>query len=191
MSSPFAVEAFSPATHDTTTVEGMTNIMKDMKKLFLEMAAIIFIASLIGIVLNHKMLLKVWSGRFDVPTAASPGVPTMANTPLPVGLLQAKELFNRKEAVFVDARDGLLFSQGHIKGAVLMPLGESDVKLVQFMVKVPPSVTLVAYCNGYDCRDSMTLGSKLIEKGYRKVYVYAGGYPEWKDAGLPIEREMP
>ena len=169
----------------------MTNIMKDVKKLLLEMAAIILIASLTGIILNYKMLLKAWSGNFSLPAVASSGVPTMAKIPQPVGLLQVKELFTRKEAVFVDARDALLFSQGHIKGAVLMPLGEADIKLAQFMLKIPFSTTLVAYCNGYDCRDSMTLGVKLMEKGYLKVYLYEGGYPEWKDAGLPIEREMP
>ncbi|MEI8355650.1 MAG: rhodanese-like domain-containing protein [Deltaproteobacteria bacterium] len=169
----------------------MTNIMKDMKKLLLEMTVIIFVASLIGIILNHKMLLKVCSGRFDLSKITSPGVQRMEKIPMPVGLLQAKELFERKEAVFVDARDASFFSRGHLKGAVLMPLGESELNLARFMVKVPSSATLVIYCNGYDCRDSMTLGAKLMEKGYRKVYVYEGGYPEWRDAGLPIEREAP
>jgi rhodanese-related sulfurtransferase len=72
-----------------------------------------------------------------------------------------------------------------------MPLGQADSRLAQFMVSVPVTSTLVVYCSGFNCHDSMTLGLKLMEKGYRQVYVYGGGYPEWKDAGLPIEGGKP
>jgi rhodanese-related sulfurtransferase len=169
----------------------MANMVREMKKLYAEMAVIIVLASAIGLIVNHKLLLKVWSGKPDSVSSSESGARAVANIPLPVGLLQVKELFDRKEAVFVDARDDFLFSQGHIKGALVMPLGQSDARLAQFMNKVPVSSTLVVYCNGYNCHDSMTLGTKLMGKGYRQVYVYEGGYPEWKDASLPTEGAKP
>lgn len=169
----------------------MTNMVREMKKLCMEMAVIIVLASVTGLIVNHKLVLKVWSGKLDSVSSSDSGARAVAKIPLPAGLLQVKELFDRKEAVFVDARDDFLYSQGHIKGAFVMPLGQADAKLAQLMAKVPVTSTLVVYCNGYNCHDSMTLGTKLMERGYRQVYVYEGGYPEWKDAGLPIEGAKP
>jgi 3-mercaptopyruvate sulfurtransferase SseA len=37
----------------------------------------------------------------------------------------------------------------------------------------------------------MDLGSRLLEAGYRKVFVFLGGYPEWRDAGYPIAEGTP
>ncbi len=44
---------------------------------------------------------------------------------------------------------------------------------------------LVVYCSGYDCHDSRDLATRLLAAGYRTVYVFEGGYPEWRDAGYP------
>ena len=68
-----------------------------------------------------------------------------------------------------------------------MPLGEFEALLPSFIAKVPPRSILVIYCNGYDCHDSRELGAKLLRAGYRTVYVFEGGYPEWKDAGYPTK----
>jgi 3-mercaptopyruvate sulfurtransferase SseA len=34
----------------------------------------------------------------------------------------------------------------------------------------------------------MNLAFALVQAGHKKVLVYMGGYPEWQDAGLPVER---
>ncbi len=162
-----------------------------LKKLCFEMGAIILAAVLIGISWNHKMLLNVWSGKQSAAPAPSSVAPDKGILPLPAGLLQAKEFFNRKQAVFVDARDAFIFAQGHISGAVSLPLGQFDAKLAEFMIKVPLATTLFVYCSGYGCHDSMKLGQKLIGKGYQRVFIYEGGFPEWKDNGLPTEGEKP
>jgi 3-mercaptopyruvate sulfurtransferase SseA len=47
---------------------------------------------------------------------------------------------------------------------------------------------LVLYCSGYGCPDSFDLGIILLAEGYRDVRVFEGGFPEWADAGLPVER---
>ncbi len=158
-----------------------------VKKLFLEMGTIILAGALFGIVWNHKMLCGVWSGKPDAAHASASATRVVGGIPLPAGLLQVREMYDRHEAVFVDARDPLAFANGHIKGAVTLPLGQFDGKVGDFAAKVPLTATLVVYCNGYDCHDSTTLGEKLMARGYRKVFVFQGGYPEWKDAGLPVE----
>ncbi len=161
------------------------------KKLFLEMAGIILVAAVCGSIWNYKLLLGIWSGGRGAATFSSPAVASTGSIPLPAGLVQVKQLLAKKEAVAVDARDSLAFSQGHVKGAVSLPLGQYEAGIDSFTQRVPVTASLVVYCSGYGCHDGMNLGKKLLAKGYRQVFVYEGGYPEWKDAGLPTEGEAP
>ncbi len=158
------------------------------KKLLMEMAVIFLAAAAFGIAWNYRLLVNAWSGR--IVASASAPAPTAGEAPiaLPLGLQQVKELHDRSEATFVDARDRAAFADGHIKGAVSLPIGEADADLARFRDRVPLTATLVVYCNGYSCHDSRTLADRLIGAGWRQVYVFEGGYPEWRDAGYPVAR---
>lgn len=157
------------------------------KKLFLEMSIIILVAVTIGIIWNHRMLLDIYSGKAVDSTSAPAASPEPAAALVPTGLMQARELFEAKDAVFIDAREGSAYRQGHITGAVNMPVGEFDARLADFRDRVAPDATLVIYCSGFGCHDSRTLGEKLLRNGYRNILIFEGGLPEWKDAGLPVE----
>jgi len=163
------------------------NTMKfSFKKLFFEMILIILLAIAIGIAWNFRLLRNAYTGK---PSAASVS-PNVSAAPaaelIPAGLAQVKELYDKKEAVFVDARESSVYSGGHIRGATSLPLAELDSALPGFIGKVPYETNLVIYCSGYGCHDSKDLGNKLIQKGYRQILIFEGGYPEWKDAGFPI-----
>ena len=155
------------------------------KALLAEMAVILVTAALLGVAWNHKLLYQAWTGQ--APTATRESGQPQADIALPLGLMQVKELYDRNEALFVDARDAVTYAAAHITGARSLPLGEIDARLPRFIAEVPPTVTLVTYCNGYDCHDSRELGARLLRAGYRTVYVFEGGYPEWRDAGYPTE----
>jgi rhodanese-related sulfurtransferase len=155
---------------------------------FLEIAAIILLASIVGLIWNHEMLYAVWSGK-SFPVQPPPVSTGSAELPQPAGLAQVKYLYDRKEAVFVDARSTAAFAADRIKGAVSLPLGQLAAKFPEFKREVPSSDTLVVYCNGYGCDDSMKVGKQLMSNGYRHVLLFEGGYPEWKDAGYPLEGE--
>jgi rhodanese-related sulfurtransferase len=88
--------------------------------------------------------------------------------------------------VIVDARSPEQYAAGHIDGAVSLPLVEIDAALSDFIARVDKNRTLVIYCSGFGCPDSFDLGVRLIESGYTDVRVFEGGYPEWRDAGLPV-----
>ncbi len=156
------------------------------KSLLAEMAAIVLAAVLIGTAWNHTLLYRAWTGQSLSRTGKQAQLG--ATIPLPLGLMQVKELYDRKEALFVDARDAVTFAAGHVQGAVSLPVGGADALLPIFISQVPPPTMLVVYCNGYDCHDSRELGEKLLRSGYLTVYVFEGGYPEWQDAGYPTER---
>ncbi len=161
----------------------------NFRNLILEMSVIVLAASVIGVIWNHKMLYGVWSGKALSAPASTASTDSVA-LPIPAGIAQAKFLFDNKQAVFVDARDETAFSQSRIKGAVSLPVGKFEEELGKFKNKVPLSDTLVVYCNGYGCNDSMIVGKKLLSNGYRQVLIFEGGYPEWKDAGYPLEGEQ-
>jgi rhodanese-related sulfurtransferase len=149
------------------------------------MAVIVVMAAIVGIAWNHKLLYLAWTGQARGGMTA--GTQPQADIPLPLGLMQVKELYDAKEALFVDARDAGTFAAGHIAGAVSLPVGEFDARLPRFRTTAPAKRLFVVYCNGYDCRDSRELGIKLLRAGYRAVYVFDGGFPEWRDAGYPAE----
>ena len=152
-----------------------------------ELAIIFLIAAVAGIAWNHRLIIAAWSGKTVQPRQANVPTAAQGTTPLPLGLAQVKELYDGKEATIVDARDRETFAAGHIKGAISLPLGEADGGLAVFQTRTGAATTIVVYCNGFDCHDSMDLGERLLKAGYRTVYVFLGGYPEWRDAGYPVE----
>ncbi|MGA1845635.1 rhodanese-like domain-containing protein [Deferribacter abyssi] len=100
----------------------------------------------------------------------------------------AKKLHD-KGVIFVDARPNRKWKKGTIPGAINIP----DTKLMRTpekylnLLPADKNVKIVVFCGGYKCVKSHNVGRLLKEKfGYKKVYVYAGGMPEWKKLGYPI-----
>jgi rhodanese-related sulfurtransferase len=156
-----------------------------------EIIAIIVIASTIGISWNFRLLQNAWQGLPAITTPPPTSAPGMEALPLPLGLMQVKELYDRKEIIIVDAREGKSYAEGHISGAISLPLADIDQQLSGFTKGVPPGAMIVVYCNGFDCHDSMTLGKRLLQGGFQQVYIFEGGYPEWRDAGYPVQVKKP
>jgi len=156
-----------------------------------DIAMVFLVAAVVGLSWNHTLLLSAWRGEAtSAPAVAAPAAAqgTQDATPLPLGLMQVKEMYDANEAAIVDARDAETYAAGHVKGAVSLPLGEAVNGIpASFKTAVPSGKEVVVYCNGFSCHDSMQLGELLLKSGYRTVYVYEGGFPEWHDAGYPVE----
>lgn len=103
---------------------------------------------------------------------------------------QVKALFDQG-ALFIDARRTSVFEEGHIKGALSIPIWESGVddKVAQviFHDRVQGNVAtpIVIYCNGGDCEDSHMVGDKLGQAGFTAAYVYKDGWPDWTKNAWP------
>ena len=105
---------------------------------------------------------------------------TILSVPEYINLESAKEMYDR-EIIFIDARDEEEFAEGHIKGAILAP---STPELVQLFPD--RSSPIVTYCSGGDCDVSMELAEQLMfDWEYERIFVYLGGWPEWKAKGYP------
>lgn len=159
----------------------------EFRRILLEAAVILLLGVVLGLSFNGRLLLNVFSGRPPQPqTEAQPEV----LLPLPVALAEVRELA-AAGAVLVDARAAELYAEGHLPGARSLPLGEMEEHLEGFRQAVPADTVIITYCNGYGCPDSFDQGVRLLEAGWRDVRVFEGGYPEWLDAGLPVEQGAP
>ncbi len=102
-----------------------------------------------------------------------------------VGL--ARTLYDTGGYIFVDARSAEDYREGHIKGAVSLPVGQFEDKLSAFLERYPPDTSIVTYCSGRTCSDSHRLAELLMEMGYEKINVFIDGFPGWEAKGHPVE----
>lgn len=92
-------------------------------------------------------------------------------------------LMKKGDVVVLDVRPTLEYKQGHIKGAISVPLE----KLENYFAKIPKSKTIVAYCRGPYCIMSFDAVKLIRAKGYRGARLDEG-LPEWRLRGFPVEQ---
>jgi rhodanese-related sulfurtransferase len=99
----------------------------------------------------------------------------------------ARKLYDSGKFVFVDARSRDDYEEGHIKGAVSLPVGEFDEKIDVFLEEYSSEKAIVTYCSGRACEDSHRLAQLLLAFGYTEINVFIDGFPGWEAEGYPIE----
>jgi rhodanese-related sulfurtransferase len=96
---------------------------------------------------------------------------------------QARKLLSRTPKAFLlDVRTPDEYRQGHLRGAVLVPLSDLERRVRE----VPRNRTVLVYC-AVGSRSRMAAGL-LAGKGYAQVYNMSDGIVGWYRSGLPIER---
>ena len=96
-----------------------------------------------------------------------------------------QELLDRARAgtvTVLDVRPAEEFAAGHVPGAVNVPPDELSRRLAS----LDPSTPFVAYCRGSYCTFSFEAVQALRARGLT-AYRLAAGFPEWKQAGYPVE----
>jgi rhodanese-related sulfurtransferase len=103
-------------------------------------------------------------------------------------LVSPRELYAGSSAeqppVVIDVRGPGEYAAGHVQGAVNIPLGQLSRKLKQ----IPRDQPVVTYCNMHHRGESRgeRAAALLREQGYQARTI-DGGYPAWKEAGMPVE----
>jgi rhodanese-related sulfurtransferase len=100
--------------------------------------------------------------------------------------MQADELMEKASdglVTILDVRPEEEFSQGHLSGAINIPLGELEKHLSEFS----GDTEVIAYCRGPWCVLSYEAVSILRSKGIRARRL-DGGLPEWRQEGRPVDR---
>lgn len=104
------------------------------------------------------------------------------------GKISRKELKKKMESgdefTLVDARSPDSYREERIKGAISLPLEETEKKAEGMLGK---DEEIIVYCGGFSCPASGNEVRKLREMGFKNVRHYAGGIKDWKEAGCPTE----
>lgn len=116
-----------------------------------------------------------------------PSPPSLSSPPL-IHLNEAKSIFDSGEAIFIDARHTFDYKMGHIKGAINIPLVEYD-QMKTVINALPKEKTIVVYCDGAECNSSIQFAVKLSGEGFSNVKIFFGGWREWEEKNLPMEKE--
>lgn len=105
----------------------------------------------------------------------------------PIHLDTAELFLQDRKFLFLDARHPSAFRRGHIPGATSFFDMEFEERIKAFQDTVKLDRPVVSYCDGEECRSSELLAKALAAKGYKYVYLFFGGWTEWKAAHKPVE----
>jgi rhodanese-related sulfurtransferase len=100
---------------------------------------------------------------------------------------QAISLYKNNEALFIDARSPEEFQDGHITGALNIPIKWSRSRKMEKMVRIPKGANVVVYCNNLRCNSAERLAGEMKFSGYKHVAVFTGGWDVWCQRKAPGE----
>lgn len=106
-----------------------------------------------------------------------------AKSYLEVGVPVIQAAFKNNSALIIDARPYAKTLAESIPGALYM--NDEDMPTLMGRFPTDKNTPIITFCAGYECHKSHVVAKKLLELGYTKVSVFAGGLPAWKEAGLP------
>jgi rhodanese-related sulfurtransferase len=152
---------------------------------------------LVGISVALAMLVNFFSprgialvGQWDTsrgvitanPTGAAEGKPEEIDT-----VARAREIFDKGDVLFVDARSQDNYEDGHIPGAISLPVGQFDERIESLLDRYSSDQPIMTYCSGRTCEDSHDLAQFLSDAGFTNVRIFIDGFPGWEAEGYPIE----
>jgi rhodanese-related sulfurtransferase len=116
------------------------------------------------------------------PTGAAEGKPEEIDT-----VARAKEISDKGDVLFVDARSQDNYEDGHIPQAISLPVGQFDERIESLLDRYSSDQPIVTYCSGRTCEDSHDLAQFLSDAGFTNVRIFIDGFPGWEAEGYPIE----
>lgn len=125
-------------------------------------------------------MMRVFAVLFSLLLLAV--APSFATGAVNLNSSQARALLAKNaKMVVLDVRTPEEYRQAHLKGSLLIPLGE----LGRRVQEIPRDRPVLVYC-AVGAR-SQTAASFLSSKGYRDVYNMADGIVGWYKNGLPLQ----
>jgi len=109
-----------------------------------------------------------------------------------ISLSMAKEKFDSKQAVFIDARPNIFFNQRHIENAINLPLPNFDIDylyLMNTLFELEEDQAIIIYGRSISAYYDYEVAEKLDLRGHKNILILKDGFSEWKKAGYPIKSE--
>ena len=104
-----------------------------------------------------------------------------------LSLEKAKQYFDSGRYRFVDARPQYKYIEAHIKGAETLSASLFVKQFPGFKGKASPEEELVIYCSSPDCKLSEIVAGELLDRGYKKINLFEGGWAAWEANNYPVE----
>ena len=102
-----------------------------------------------------------------------------------VGVAEAVQLINRKDAVIVDVREPNEFKSGRIPHARNIPVDRINER-VKELEKLKTKPLLLVCQTG---SRSAQACSGLLKDGFAQAVALSGGMAAWQQAGMPVEKD--
>lgn len=102
-----------------------------------------------------------------------------------VGPMEAIQLNNREDGVFLDIREADEYDNGHIPDAIHIPLKQLPERASELSKYRDRPV--IACCRSGN--RSTAAGSILAKNGFESVYNLAGGITAWQKDNLPVNKK--
>ena len=132
---------------------------------------------------NHPILIVAFFATLGLLLATE--ISRRFSSMRSVGPLEATQLSNREDAVFLDLREDGEYRDGHIPQAMHIPLKQLPQRVNELdKLKGRP---VIAYCRSGSRTGSAA--SVLKKSGIENVYNLGGGITAWQNANLPISRK--
>lgn len=124
------------------------------------------------------------AGSAPAPQAASaPAQPQAAIRDGEMNVHALQQRIGKETAVVVDVRTPGEFAQGHVPGAVNIPLQELKARAGELEAYRGQEIAVICAVGGR----SATATSFLATEGWPQVYNVQGGTRAWVEAGYPTE----
>ncbi|HZV93260.1 MAG TPA: rhodanese-like domain-containing protein [Caldimonas sp.] len=102
----------------------------------------------------------------------------------------------KQGVTLVDTRTQKEYDSEHVRGAILAPYGEKSLKEIDFDASkddyhaidaLPKDKPLILMCNGTECWKSYKATRHAVVAGFKTIYWFRGGMPEWREKRLPVD----
>ncbi len=132
---------------------------------------------------NHPILILAFVGTLGLLLATE--ISRRLSGMKSIGPVEATQLSNRDNAVFLDTRDIGEYTGGHIPHAIHIPLKQLPERVAE--LDKYKDCPVIAYCRSGN--RSNGAGSILRKKGFENVYNLGGGITAWQNANLPLSKK--
>jgi phage shock protein E len=138
---------------------------------------------LLPLFLMLMLTLVGCGGQANTPAPVTNGGSSEAlNLPVQVDVATVENVRSQDDVVLIDVREDWEYAEGHIPGAVLIPLDQIPNRLNE----IPQDKTAIAVCRSGNRSSQAT--NFLRQQGFDNVHNMRGGMLAWDQAGYEIEK---
>lgn len=105
-----------------------------------------------------------------------------------IALARAYDLFQKGEALFIDARPASEYAEAHIPRALNLTLTDLEKEGAKKVAGIAKNQEIVIYCNSVNCDWAKMVVQKLEALGFTQMVIFWDGLGVWEMSGYPVDK---